>query len=97
MKHKHKLIDYLKDPKKSNKDLLAKLKIWGEEFEVEAHYSDLMAHKKAKQKYILMRWNEDESITLKQDKKEDSISLKQDRKSKCVGGSYDDEEDGVYY
>ncbi len=84
MKYKHKLIDYLKDPKKSNKDLLAKLKIWGEEFEVDAHYSDLMAHKKAKQKYILMRWVGDE-------RKIDT------KKSKCVRGSYEDEKNGIYY
>ena len=84
MKYKHKLIEYLKDPKKSNKDLLAKLKIWGEEFEVEAHYSDLMAHKKAKQKYILMRWVLDEKIDTK--------------KSKCVSSrNYENEENGIYY
>ncbi len=87
MKYKHKLIDYLKDPKKSNKDLLKKLAKWSEEFEVEneEYYSNLLTYNRAKQKYLLMRWEEDE-------KKIDT------KKSKCAGSrNYENEENGIFY
>jgi len=80
MNYINKLVEYFKDPKKNNKDLLVKLRIWREEFDKEAQYNNLIDYTKAKQKYILMRWCED------------------DWKTESKGrGSYQDEEDGIYY
>ena len=84
MKYKHKLIDYLKDPKKPNKDLLEKLAKWSEEFEAEASYDNWESHSRAKQKYLLIRWVLDEKIDTK--------------KSKCVSSrNYEDEFFGIWY
>ena len=61
MNYINKLVKYFRNPEVNNKDLLAKLIKWSGEFEAEANYGDLFIHSRAKQKYILMRWNEYDS------------------------------------
>ena len=85
----NKLVEHLITKKKSQKDLLSKLRMWTDEFDKEASYSNYVDCNKAKQKYILMRWNEEEKKIMTGDSVQGFLS--------CAKGYYYNSGDKEWY
>ena len=78
-----KKLKELKNSKSETRDLLEQIKLWQDEFDSEASYGTSVDYNNAKDKYILMKWEE--------------WNPKNNKKSFCVRGTYEDEELGTWY